>query len=66
MPDLPKAGASASNHRLPPSVPKDTIPVVKTPRRQRSSRFIAQQDHVELEPTPRFNGKCIYVCVHIP
>ncbi|CDS07977.1 hypothetical protein LRAMOSA01926 [Lichtheimia ramosa] len=52
MPDLPKAGAS-SNHRLPPSVPKDTIPVVKTPRRQRSSRFIAQQDHVELEPTPQ-------------
>lgn len=45
----------ASGNWLQQGVPKDTIPVVKTPRRQRSSRFFAH-DKVELEQYPHFNG----------
>ncbi|KAL1930987.1 hypothetical protein VTP01DRAFT_10124 [Rhizomucor pusillus] len=44
----------ASGNWLQQGVPKDTIPVVKTPRRQRSSRFFAH-DKVELEQYPHFN-----------
>ncbi|KAI9312429.1 phosphatase 2A regulatory B subunit-domain-containing protein [Dichotomocladium elegans] len=53
MLDLPKS--SGSVNRIPPGIPKDTIPTVKAPRRQRSSRLIVQHDKVELEPYPRFN-----------
>ena len=53
--DLPKPGNNTN--RLHQGMPKDTIPVVKTPRRQRSSRFFAQDNKVELEQYPRFSGK---------
>ncbi|KAG2225715.1 hypothetical protein INT45_011383, partial [Circinella minor] len=51
--DLPKPGNNTN--RLHQGMPKDTIPVVKTPRRQRSSRFFAQDNKVELEQYPRFS-----------
>ncbi|ORY97639.1 phosphatase 2A regulatory B subunit-domain-containing protein [Syncephalastrum racemosum] len=48
------AKTAANTNRVNQGIPKDTIPVVKTPRRQRSSRFFAQ-GQVELEQYPRFS-----------
>lgn len=60
------AGNSKAMHRLSQGTPKDMIPAVKSPRRQRSSRFFGQEQ-VELEPYPHFSGMFIYrilrVCV---
>lgn len=49
------AKTAANTNRVNQGIPKDTIPIVKTPRRQRSSRFFAQ-GQVELEQYPRFSG----------
>lgn len=35
--------------------PRDTIPLAKTPRKQRSSRFVVNE-HVELERLPGLHG----------
>lgn len=66
-------GNSKTMHRLSQGTPKDMIPAVKSPRRQRSSRFFGQEQ-VELEPYPHFSGMfvcmcvCVYVCsiFHLP
>jgi serine/threonine-protein phosphatase 2A regulatory subunit B' len=39
--------------------PKDTIPAVRTPRRQRSSRIFASREKQDLEKSPHFNGNYI-------
>jgi serine/threonine-protein phosphatase 2A regulatory subunit B' len=49
--EMPKSGPIS---RLK-NAPKDTIPVSKTPRRQRSSRFHVTEK-VELEKLPAFKG----------
>lgn len=51
-------GNTKTMHRLSQGTPKDMIPVVKSPRRQRSSRFFGQEQ-VELEPYPHFSGMFI-------
>lgn len=44
--------------------PKDTIPAVRTPRRQRSSRIYATREKADLEKSPYFNGRLYEkVCV---
>ncbi|CDH59221.1 protein phosphatase 2a regulatory b subunit [Lichtheimia corymbifera JMRC:FSU:9682] len=47
-------GNSKTMHRLSQGTPKDMLPAVKSPRRQRSSRFFGQEQ-VELEPYPHFS-----------
>lgn len=54
--DIPKVGAL---NRLK-NAPKDQIPISKAPRRQKSSRFYVTEK-VQLEPTPAFHGKHIYI-----
>lgn len=48
---MPKSGPIS---RLK-NAPRDQIPVTKTPRRQKSSRFYAKEK-IQLERTPGFNG----------
>lgn len=48
---MPKSGPIS---RLK-NAPRDQIPVSKTPRRQKSSRFYAKEK-IQLERTPGFNG----------
>jgi serine/threonine-protein phosphatase 2A regulatory subunit B' len=63
---LSTASASATGHATPPkagpinklrgaSTPKDTIPMAKTPRKQRSSRFHVTE-RVEIHRLPAFMG----------
>ena len=52
--EVPKSGTIS---RLK-NAPKDLIPLSKTPRRQRSSRFHVTE-RVELEKLPNFKGKLI-------
>lgn len=53
----PKAGAVGGKIR-PAGTPKDSIPLTKTPRKQRSSRFHVTEK-VELERLPGFMGACL-------
>lgn len=55
----PKAGPIG---KLRQAGPKDTIPMTKTPRKQRSSRFHVTE-RVELEPLPGFLGESL-VLIH--
>jgi serine/threonine-protein phosphatase 2A regulatory subunit B' len=50
--DIPKSGPI---NRLK-NTPKDVIPISKTPRRQRSSRFHVTE-HIELEKLAAFKGQ---------
>lgn len=50
--DIPKTGTLA---RLK-NAPKDQIPTIKAPRRQKSSRFYVKEK-VQLHKTPGFHGK---------
>lgn len=52
----PKAGAQSAGKLRPAGTPKDTIPMAKTPRKQRSSRFHVTEK-VELERLPGFMGE---------
>jgi serine/threonine-protein phosphatase 2A regulatory subunit B' len=49
---MPKSGPIS---RLK-NAPRDQIPVNKSPRRQKSSRFYAKEK-IQLERTPGFHGK---------
>lgn len=44
--------------------PKDTIPIGKVPRKQKSSRFYAKEN-VELERLPSLKGKPFSYLTHI-
>lgn len=50
--DIPKTGALARMK----NAPKDQIPTIKAPRRQKSSRFYVKEK-VQVHKTPGFHGK---------
>ncbi|KAI8642721.1 phosphatase 2A regulatory B subunit-domain-containing protein [Parasitella parasitica] len=53
-PTIPGRSAEVTKQILK-DTPKDTIPAVRTPRRQRSSRIYATREKVDLEKSPYFN-----------
>lgn len=54
--ETPPRANTLNRLRSPQGTPKDTIPVVKPPRKQRSSRFVTSEK-VEIEKLPSFSGE---------
>jgi hypothetical protein len=53
----PGTRSAEVTNKILKDTPKDTIPAVRTPRRQRSSRIFASREKQDLEKSPHFNGK---------
>lgn len=61
----PGTRSSEVTNKILKDTPKDIIPAVRTPRRQRSSRIFAYREKQDLEKSPHFNGNLRKIYIYI-